>query len=118
MSTAGAQTVSCYSFRLSQACACAGATSDSSCGPAFAVAVAANGAAGVCPPAGTITAVGPCVDDGSITVRSGCTVEHLQTKVAASCMTFCNGCGAQAVAWTNNVQQHITHINVIVCCTS
>jgi hypothetical protein len=121
MNTAGAQTRTCYAFKLNSSCGCTPATSDGSCGPGLANAVAANGAIGACPPAGVVTAVSGCNDDGCITVRSGCTIQYLEMQPggpSTPCVTFCNGCGSQTVCWTNPVTQGVSHLNVVICCLS
>jgi hypothetical protein len=121
MNTAGAQTRTCYAFKLSAGCTCAAATADPSCGGGFAAAVGANGAIGACPPAGVVTAVSGCNDDGCITVRSGCTIQYLEMQPggpSTPCVTFCNGCGSQTVCWTNPVTQGVSHLNVVICCLS
>jgi hypothetical protein len=133
MNPAGAQASTCYSFKLTgSGCSCTGETGDPSCGadvsPAgqtFEAAIAATGASAACPPAGTITSLSSCDDDGSITVRSGCTVEFLQVKrggqpgpTPPTCTTQCYQCGATTVNWTNPVANAISHLNVIICCTS
>jgi hypothetical protein len=134
MSAAGAQTQSCYAFKLEGGCVCPGGgglnpgppPNDPACAgtpgfnTALAAAIAANSAQLACPPAGTIVSAVGCNASATatITLRQGCTFAFTGGKAGPDCFVSGNGVGTNTTTITAPGQQGLSHVVLVVCCGS
>jgi hypothetical protein len=128
MSAAGAQTQTCYSFKLGGDCGCSGVnpdTGDPSCDATFNAAFAAAtppGTLGVCPPAGTIVSATGCTGaQAVVTVKQGCTITFAGGKAGEDCFVCganCSGVGTSSVTINKPGQNNLSHVILVVCCGS
>lgn len=122
MSVAGAQTTTCHAVKYEPNCNALGPNLDPSCDAAFNNAIAAalggNANAG-CPAPLTVNGVGTNNATVSVT-RADCTLSFVGFKAAQTCsytggVTIAGDGKSATIASPDNA---ISHITVVVCCTS
>lgn len=142
MSAAGAQTQTCYAFKLqTSSCTCSGDNGGLNPGPPpndpscpsgfntpFAAAISSNNAQLACPPAGTtVSPTSGCADTktATITLKQGCLFKFVGYKASNDCFncadpgTGCTGgVNTNAVTINSANNKNISHVDVVVCCGS
>jgi hypothetical protein len=124
MSAAGAQTQTCYAFKLQAgaagACTCTPLSGgiDPACGIG-----PGPGTPDACPPPGVIVSATGCSESttATITLRQGCLFTFVGYKAGNSCFTCPTGCTGGV--GTNSVTigptaMNLSHVILGVCCTS